>query len=109
MGARQEMIAFNLVIDGSPQRAKQIAKSIRYPGVVRSLGLDLGGKTQVSTNLLQPDELGPLQAYQIVSSFCRVVSCELVGLIPARTLGQTPRSWWTRLGLDEGHTIESRL
>ena len=38
----------------------------RWPGVVRSLGLEVGSAAQVSCNLVAPAEVGPAEVYDFV-------------------------------------------
>lgn len=109
VGARPVLVAYNLWLD-SPDitLARQIARSIRRPGL-RVLALRLGGQVQVSCNLLEPDRLGPAQAYDAVAAQASVARAELVGLIPASALASVPPTRWDQLGLSDDRTIEARL
>ena len=65
-------------------------------------------------NLIQPDELGPAEAYDRVADMATaagaaVDGAELVGLIPASVLALVPRERWATLDLAEDRTIEARL
>lgn len=115
VGARPVLVAFNLWLsDGTGvEAARQVANAVRGPGL-RALGLDVGGRAQVSCNLVDPLVLGPGAAYVTVSlqareAGVRVVGAELVGLLPAAVLAGVARSRWAALDLDPSRTIEARL
>lgn len=115
VGARPALVAFNLwLADGTPvEIARKVAAAVRRPAI-RALGLEVGGRAQVSCNLVDPVEVGPGSAAVAVSLAAReagtsVVGAELVGLIPATVLTGVARSRWAALDLDESRTIEARL
>ncbi len=93
VGVRRPLVAFNLVLDGSLEVAREIAAAVRessggLPGV-QALGLALrDGLVQVSTNLVDVDAT-PLHVLveRIVAEAsargARVEEGELVGLLPA--------------------------
>jgi glutamate formiminotransferase / 5-formyltetrahydrofolate cyclo-ligase len=76
---------------------------------VRALGLDLGGRAQVSCNLVEPGQVGPVQAYDLVAAQVPVERAELVGLVPAAVLDAAPPERWAELDLAADRTIEARL
>ena len=109
-GARTVLVAYNLWLrpgtDVSTARA--VAAAMRGPAV-RALGLDVGGRAQVSMNLVDPLALGPDQAYDEVAARAPVGRAELVGLVPAAVLEAVPERRWGELDLDASRTIEGRL
>lgn len=108
VGAREVLVAYNvwLAPGADPVPA---AGAVRQPGVVRALGLDVGGRPQVSCNLVAPDVVGPLEVYSAVSALAPVEGAELVGLVPRSVLERVPRERWDELDLAESKTIESRM
>ncbi len=76
---------------------------------MRALGLDVGGRAQVSMNLVDPLVVGPAQAYEAVAALAPVAGAELVGLVPAAVLEAVPADRWAELDLDPVRTIEGRL
>lgn len=115
VGARHVLVAFNLWLsDGATvEVARQIAAGVRNPALL-ALGLDVGGRAQVSCNLVDPQAVGPGAAYVAVSiqakdAGVKVVGAELVGLLPATVLTGVARSRWEALDLDPSKTIEARL
>ena len=59
-----------------------VAATIRGPHI-RALGLGVGGRAQVSMNLVAPTVVGPAAAYDLVAGLAEVDGGELVGLVPA--------------------------
>jgi glutamate formiminotransferase len=96
IGARPFLVAYNIYLD-SPDAgvAKEIAKKIRtssggLPGVQAS-GFEVGGKAQVSMNLLDIDETPPATVFEVVKAEAatrgvKVDKSEIVGLIPERAI-----------------------
>ena len=80
---------------------------------LRALGLVVGRFTQVSCNLIDPDTVGPAEAYDAVAASlpraARVTRVELVGLVPSSVLARTPEDRWRELGLSAGDSLEARL
>jgi glutamate formiminotransferase len=109
-GARPVLVAYNVwLAPGSPvAMARRVAAEVRSP-TVRALGLDLGGRAQVSMNLVAPDSFGPGDAYDAVAARAPVERAELVGLLPAAVLQAIPVGRWAELDLGPSRTIESRL
>jgi hypothetical protein len=85
-----------------------VAREIRGP-LLRAIGLDVGGRAQVSCNLIEPSALGPDAAFDAVARRAGVAGAELVGLVPERVLRAIPASRWAELDLDPSRTIEARL
>jgi glutamate formiminotransferase len=109
VGARGPLVAFNVWLPvPAVDRAMAVAREVRGPHL-RALGLLVGSRAQVSMNLVQPDAVGPAQAYDLVSSRTEVDGAELVGLLPAACLHVIDRSRWAELDLAEDKTIEVRL
>ena len=109
VGVREPLIAYNVwLADADLAEAKRISSLVRSAHV-RTLGLQVGRFTQVSMNLIQPDFVGPMAAYDSVSAHAQVDRAELVGLLPVSVLEQIPRNRWEQLDLAMEKTIEWRL
>ena len=109
VGARPVLVAWNVwLAEPDLALAQGVARDIRGPRL-RALGLPVGGRVQVSMNLVAPDELGPAEAWDLVAERTAVVGAELVGLVPRSVLERIDRARWAELDLAEGKTIESRL
>jgi glutamate formiminotransferase / 5-formyltetrahydrofolate cyclo-ligase len=109
VGARPVLVAWNVwLAEPDLERARQIAREIRGPRL-RALGLPVGGRVQVSMNLLEPDVLGPAEAWDLVERRGAVAAAELVGLVPRSVLERTDPARWPELDLTEESTIESRV
>lgn len=110
VGARFPLVAYNLWLARGQDvaRAREVARAIRGPAV-RALGLDLGGRAQVSCNLVDPAVVGPARAFDMVAAHAPVERAELVGLVPAAVLHAAPRPRWDELDLGEDRTVEARL
>lgn len=109
VGIREPLIAYNVWLSScSPTDTKRIASSVRTEDL-RTLGLQVGENTQVSMNLIRPDFIGPMQAYDAVAAHAHIDHAELVGLIPAAVLSDIPRTRWEQLDLAMEKTIEWRL
>ena len=111
VGARPVLVAYNVwLADGvGVEEARRVAAAVRRPGAVRALGLDIGGRAQVSMNLVDPLAVGPAAAFDAVRSQVKVAGAELVGLLPAAVLDVVDPRRWEELGLRRSETIESRL
>jgi glutamate formiminotransferase len=109
VGARPVLVAYNLWL-ATPdlERARSVAAELRSPAV-RALGLRVGAEVQVSTNLVDPLQVGPLEIYELVAARVPVARAELVGLVPRAVLDLIDPAEWARLDLAEGRTIEARL
>lgn len=109
VGAREPLIAYNVWLrDIDLAQTKNIAAHIRT-NELRTLGLQVGEFTQVSMNLIKPDFVGPMQAYDAVAELVKIDHAELVGLLPAAVLAEIPRDRWEQLDLSMEKTIEWRL
>ncbi len=129
VGTRRLLVAYNLWLsEGSTiQRARRVASLIRGPGL-RTLGLEVGDRVQVSCNLVDPWRIGPGAAFDAVARQLERIEvpepagpdepepveagierAELVGLLPAGVLAAEPHHRWSELGLEPSRTIEARL
>ncbi len=99
-GARPVLVAYNVwLADGvDVAEARRVARQIRGPRL-RALGLDVGGRAQVSMNLVDPERLGPADAYDAVAALAPVDRAELVGMVPASVLDAVPPARWAELDL----------
>lgn len=109
VGARRPLVAYNLwLAKAGLADARRIAHSLRGPAV-RALGLQVGATAQVSCNLVEPETVGPADAYDAVAAQTDVARAELVGLLPASVLRAIDRRRWSQLDLGDDRTIEARL
>jgi glutamate formiminotransferase len=108
VGARDPLVAYNLVVAATLSEARELARSLRRREV-RALGLETGDEVQLSFNLVEPDVVGPAQIADEVARHVPIVRAELVGLVPAAVLRAIPSSRWADLDLGENSTIEARL
>lgn len=114
VGARPVLVAYNLWLGGGDvARARAVAAQVRGDGI-RALGVDVGGRAQVSMNLVEPWRVGPSDAWDRVAPLAealgdRVVGAELVGLVPAAVLAAVAEDRWVELDLAADRTIEARL
>jgi glutamate formiminotransferase len=114
VGARHFLVAYNLWVEGGDVAlARSVASAVRSPAV-RALGFDLGGRAQVSCNLVHPRTIGPLEIYDQVAALLAaagagVERCELVGLLPAAVLADVPEHRWAQLALGPEMTLEARM
>ena len=109
VGARDPLVAWNLwLAEPDLDRARRVARAVRGPHL-RALGLAVGGRVQVSINLIDPLVVGPAEAWDRVSALVPVAGAELVGLVPAAVLDRTPEARWAQLDLSRDRTIEARL
>jgi glutamate formiminotransferase len=109
VGARDVLVAYNLWLALDDVKiADEIARAMRSKDV-RALGLDLGGRAQVSCNLIDPWLFGPTEAFDFVAARAPIARAELVGLVPATILDAIPADRWPELDLGEDRTIEGRL
>ena len=110
VGARGVLVAYNLWLppEAGVEVARSVAAAVRGPAV-RALGLDVGGRAQVSANLIDPLVVGPAELYDAVAARAPVAGAELVGLVPAAVLHAVPADRWAALDLSPSRTIEGRL
>jgi glutamate formiminotransferase/glutamate formiminotransferase/formiminotetrahydrofolate cyclodeaminase len=106
VGARPVLVAYNvwLAEDVDVATARQVAREIRGPAL-RALGLDVGGRAQVSMNLIDPYRLGPAEAYDAVAARAPVDRAEVVGLVPVGVLNAIPAPRWPELSLAGAKTL----
>jgi glutamate formiminotransferase len=109
-GARPVLVAYNVWLAAGVDvaTARRIAKEIRGPGL-RALGLDVGGRAQVSMNLVDPAQITPADAYDAVADRAPVDRAELVGLVPAAVLAAVPSERWAELDLGTDKALPPAL
>jgi glutamate formiminotransferase len=112
VGARRVLVAYNVWVS-SAAVARRVASLVRRTEV-RALGLAVGPRAQVSSNLVDPGSFGPARLYDDVVALVAeaggsVEGAELVGLIPEVVLAAVPPARRAELGLSEASTVESRL
>ncbi len=109
VGARPVLVAYNLwLAQPDVALARRVAAEVRAPGL-RTLGLAVGDRVQVSCNLIEPWRVGPGAAFDAVADRVAVAGAELVGLLPLAVLEAEPASRWEALGIGPDRTIEARL
>jgi glutamate formiminotransferase len=113
VGVRAVLVAYNVWVDHLDlAQARQVASAIRRPEL-RTLGLAVGDRVQVSMNLVAPLELGPETAFDLVVAGLggqgSGVRAELVGLVPRQVLEAIDPERWDELDLSADRTIEARL
>ncbi len=96
IGARPFLVAYNIYLDTADVSiAKAIAKTIRTSGgglpALQASGFEVGGRAQVSMNLLDLDVTSPAAAFAAVEAEARqrgigIDRSEIVGLIPERAI-----------------------
>ena len=107
-GARPCLVAYNLWLAEPDLRlARRVAAEVRSPAL-RTLGLAVGERVQVSCNLIDPWSLGPAAAFDAVAARAAVASAELVGLLPRSVLDAVPAGRQADLDLSPSRTIEAR-
>jgi glutamate formiminotransferase len=119
VGARKPLIAFNIYLGTNDVRvAIAIAKAVRASSGglrgVRALGLLIGGRAQVSMNLIDYQTTPLHRAYELVAREAAaygipIVESELVGLIPEDALLETAKFYIRAHGLHHDQILESRL
>lgn len=114
VGQRGVLVAYNVwIAHGDLTMARAVAAKVRGPGM-RTLGLQVGGRLQVSMNLIDPMSVGPAEAFDRVAlaadaAGASTLGAELVGLLPEAVLRAVPTERWSELDLSEDRTIEWRL
>lgn len=106
VGARPVLVAYNvwLAPEVDVTTAREVARAVRGPAV-RALGLDVGGRAQVSMNLVDPEAVGPAAAYDAVAALAPVAGAELVGLVPRAVLDAVRPSRWAELDLSAARAL----
>lgn len=109
VGARPLLVAYNLwLAEPDLARAREVAAAVRTPEL-RTLGLQVGERVQVSCNLVAPAQVGPGEAWDRVAEHAPVAGAELVGLVPEAVLRAEDRARWAELDLASDRTLEARL
>lgn len=114
IGARDVLVAYNVWVNAPDVAAvRRVAGLLRSPRV-RTLGLAVGKRFQVSCNLIAPDEVGPAEVTATVERLgvvhgVTVTGCELVGLVPQRVFDAIDPADQVRLDCTAERTIEARL
>lgn len=118
IGVRAPLIAFNVQLEsGDTTIARRIARKIRTSSgglpAVRALGIQLGEVAQVSMNLIDYRQTTPLDALIAIEHAAnalgtRVISSELVGLIPEAALPGDPARLKIK-GFSDAMILERRL
>ncbi len=120
VGARKPLVAFNLYLDGTEDAAKAIASAIRESSgglpAVRAIGFGVPerGCVTVSMNLVDFEVTSPRAAFDAVEALAaglgmRVLSSEIVGLIPGAALADGDAEHVRLEGFDEGSQVLERL
>ena len=119
VGARPFLVAFNAYLDTDDvEVARRVARRVRerdggLPGV-KALGLEVGGRAQVSMNLTDLEETPIPATVEAVRSAAAehgasVESTELVGLVPLDAILQAARHYLKLRGLERDHILEAAL
>jgi glutamate formiminotransferase / 5-formyltetrahydrofolate cyclo-ligase len=121
VGARRQLIAFNVNLRGSRETAREVAALVReheeggFPGV-RALGLELpsAGLVQVSMNVEDWEaaalhEIVALVDAEAAARGAEMVGSELVGLMPAGAAVAAAGAALRIDGFDASHVLELRL
>lgn len=119
IGARNPLIAFNVYLTTSDvDIAKKIAKAIRHSSgglrYVKSLGLLVEGRAQVSINFTNFHETSLARVIETIRREAErygtgIHHSELIGLIPQEALVDAA-VWYTQLdAFDKSQVLESRL
>jgi len=109
VGARGPLVAYNVFLDSDDVAlARSVAIRMRSPQV-RALGLAVGGRAQVSMNLVAPLEVGPAVVVDQIAALAPVAATELVGLLPEGVLAQIDPHRWEELDVAPDRTVEHRL
>lgn len=119
VGARNVLVAFNAYLDTNDvEKARAIAAEVREHGgglpSVKALGLEVGGRAQVSMNLTDLGETSVAEALDAVRSSAeklgaRVEGTELVGLLPMSAVLDAARRYLDLPELHAGQVIEAAL
>ncbi len=113
VGARGPLIAFNVWLRAPVTVARRVAGEVRGPAL-RALGLEMDdAASQVSMNLIDPEDTGIQEAFaRVVTVAARlgaaVVHTEIVGLVEERFLPPV-NAQVTRLLIEPGHSVEAAL
>ena len=119
VGARSFLVAFNAYLDtGDVGVARAVSRRVRerdggLPGV-KALGLEVGGRAQVSMNLTNLEKTPMPAILEAVGSAAAehgasVESTELVGLAPLEAILQVARHYLRLRELEKDHILEAAL
>ncbi len=113
VGARRPLVAYNLWVDGlSVGELRAVAAQVRS-AAVRTLALALSSGSQVSCNLVEPELVGPAEAYDRVAAAlpaaARIRRAEVVGLVPRAVLERIDVRRFGTLGLRDDLCLEARM
>ena len=119
VGARPFLVAFNAYLDTDDVNiARAVARNVRVrdgglPGV-KALGLEVGGRAQVSMNVTDLETTPLPVVLEAVRSAAAehgasVESTELVGLVPLEAILQVARHYLALRELEREHVLEVRL
>jgi glutamate formiminotransferase len=119
VGARPFLVAFNAYLDTDDlEVARTVAGEVRerdggLPGV-KALGLEVGGRAQVSMNLTDLERTSIPTALESVRKSAerrgaRIESTELVGLMPMAAILEAARHYLTLPELGSEHVLEAAL
>lgn len=119
VGARPFLVAFNAYLDTSEvEKARAVASEVRerdggLPSV-KALGLEVGGRAQVSMNLTDLEKTSVAGALDAVRRSAgehgaRVEETELVGLLPMTVVLEAARRYLDLPELRPGQVIEAAL
>ena len=119
VGSRRPLVAFNVVLDGPLEVAREVAAAVRalsggLPGV-QALGLRLGdGRVQVSTNVVDVGATAPHALVEriVAEAGRRGVAAgegELVGLLPAASVAAAATAAGVVLPLVDGLPTDDAL
>ena len=119
VGARSFLVAFNAYLDTEDVSvARAVAGRVRErdggPAGVKALGLEVGGRAQVSMNLTNLEKTSIPAALEAVRSAAAehgasVESTELVGLAPLEAILQVARYYLRLRELEKDHILEAAL
>ena len=120
VGARKPLVAYNLYLTGTEEAAKEVATLIRESSgglpAVRAIGFAVPerGCVTVSMNLVDFEVTGPRTAFDAVEALgadrgMRVLSSEIVGLVPRAALADGDVERLRLEGFDEDAQILERL
>lgn len=121
VGARGFLIAYNVDLVGSDAAvAKAIARRVRESSggfrYVKAMGLYLESRrcAQVSMNLTNFAETPLDEVYETIRAAAeelgsRVVDCELIGFVPRRAYGASPRFFERAANFSAARIIEDRI
>jgi glutamate formiminotransferase / 5-formyltetrahydrofolate cyclo-ligase len=119
VGARSFLVAFNAYLDTEDVNvARAVARRVRErdggQAGVKALGLEVGGRAQVSMNLTNLEKTSIPAALEAVRSAAAehgasVESTELVGLAPLEAILQVARHYLRLRELEKDHILEAAL